>query len=266
VGSLGVIVVAFLCQHPSYYPLTTFFMISAFGGYRERLHGHNYTIGVRLLGSRKIANDGYVVDFGNIKTVTRKVCKELNEHFLCPMLSDVIEIKVAAPSSDTKQTVTLTCQDGSTFAFPKDDCAMLPIVHTTAEELAIYLWSRILEGLDADYLLQRGIHTMEVVVAEAVGQEATFRLEIPEEGLKDTVLDVRAFIMEGKVKPMPCPSAALTKTQPSVCVGKCESCQHALSSKLQRLAEALNTDNHLKEKKEITMKDLEDILAGTESP
>ena len=49
----------------------------AFQGYRERLHGHNYQVGVRILGSRKISADGYVVDFGDIKTVTRKICKEL---------------------------------------------------------------------------------------------------------------------------------------------------------------------------------------------
>ena len=51
----------------------------AFKGFRERMHGHNYQVSVRLLGSRKIGSDGYVVDFGDIKAVTKKVCKDLNE-------------------------------------------------------------------------------------------------------------------------------------------------------------------------------------------
>jgi 6-pyruvoyltetrahydropterin/6-carboxytetrahydropterin synthase len=179
----------------------------AFEGYRERLHGHNYKVGVRLLGSRKVAHDGYVVDFGDVKKATRKVCKELNEHFLCPTLSNVLTISERKDDN----SVSLICQDGSSFVFPKDDCAMLPIVHATAEELAVYLWSRILDGLQgSSYLRRRGIHTMEVVVAEAVGQEAVFRLEIPEDDETDTsspALNVADFVQMGTVSPpAPCPS------------------------------------------------------------
>lgn len=170
----------------------------AYEGFRERLHGHNYRAGVRLYGSRKICSDGYVIDFGNIKKVTRKVCKELNELFLCPMYSDVIDV------SEVDGQVYLSCQDGSHFSFPAADCALLPIVHSTAEELAIYLWSKILHELNAKWLLERGVHTLEVVVAEAPSQEATFRLEIPKDGLGDKMLDVRTFIKEGKLRPMPC--------------------------------------------------------------
>lgn len=127
-----------------------------------------------MLGSRQVCHDGYVVDFGDIKRVTRSVCKQLNELFLCPMLSNVLDI------SQNDTSVTLKCHvDGTTFVFPKADCAMLPIVHATAEELAVYLWSRILEGLSATYLKERGVHTMEVIVAEAVGQEAVFRSVLP---------------------------------------------------------------------------------------
>lgn len=37
----------------------------------------------------------------------------------------------------------MTCEDGARFLLPRGDCAMLPIVHSTAEELAQYLWHRI---------------------------------------------------------------------------------------------------------------------------
>ena len=206
----------------------------AFQGYRERLHGHNYKCGVRLYGSRTIAHDGYVVDFGDVKKAVRVVCKQLNEHFICPTLSDVMDIVVTANTTETSnegddnaatnvhnsnsnnkhddkaaspstENVTLTCQDGSVFQFPMDDCAMLPIVHATAEELAIYLWSRILAGLDAQKLLRRGVHTMEIIVAEAVGQEAVFRLEIPDDP-SFVALDVASFIQKGEISPAPCPT------------------------------------------------------------
>ena len=82
---------------------------------------------------------------------------------------------------------------------------MLPIVHATSEELGIYLWGRIVSGLE-EFLLQRGIHTLEIIVNEAVGQQAVFRQEIPPNGLQNGTLDVKSFLMEGNVMPMPCQS------------------------------------------------------------
>lgn len=192
------------------------YIFLAFKGFRERLHGHNYKAAVRLYGSPKISHDGYVIDFGDIKKVTRKLCKELNEHFICPMYSDVIEICDGGSDGPLKKTLTLNCEDGSTFVFPKDDCAMLPIVHSTAEELAVYLWSRILRELDADFLLKRGIHTLEVIIAEAVNQEAVFRSKIPEDGNVDLDMDVRRFLMEHEVEPQPClPVTEATSKNPA---------------------------------------------------
>jgi dihydroneopterin triphosphate aldolase (PTPS-III) / 6-pyruvoyltetrahydropterin synthase len=243
----------------------------AFEGYRERLHGHNYKVGVRLLGRRQVYHDGYVVDFGDIKRATRAVCKQLNEHFLCPMLSDVLTISQTTTKTgdQNNDSVVILCQDGSQFVFPKQDCAMLPIVHATAEELAVYLWSRILEGLDASYLTERGIHTMEVIVAEAVGQEAVFRLEIPTRNDEDddenavvAPLDVAQFVRTGRgqLPARPCPSAQVkgiddiptNLTQPIDCQPQqeltlveastacCEACQQSFSAKLERIAAALN--------------------------
>ena len=44
----------------------------AFPGYRERLHGHNYTCSVRVFGPLS-EHDGYVLDFGDVKKATRRV-------------------------------------------------------------------------------------------------------------------------------------------------------------------------------------------------
>jgi dihydroneopterin triphosphate aldolase (PTPS-III) / 6-pyruvoyltetrahydropterin synthase len=262
----------------------------AFEGYRERLHGHNYKVGVRLLGSRKIYQDGYVVDFGDIKRATRAVCKQLNEHFLCPMLSDVLTISetttTTTDDNNHNHNIVILCQDGSQFVFPKEDCAMLPIVHATAEELAVYLWSRILEGLNASYLTERGIHTMEVIVAEAVGQEAVFRLEVPASNDDDgdavvAQLDVAQFIRTGDIQPArPCPSALIAGsdyippnlTRPIHCQPQqqptsaaattpafCKACQQSFSVQLQRIVAALNQNKASINLETITANDLQQL-------
>jgi 6-pyruvoyl-tetrahydropterin synthase len=222
----------------------------AFSGFRERLHGHNYQVGVRLLGQRQIGADGYVIDFGNVKAVCKAVCKKLNEHFICPIHSDVLKITENA----NDKSVRIECEDGTFFVFPAKDCAMLPLVHATAEELSIYLWAELIKGLNADYLIKRGIHTMEITVAEAPGQEATFRLEIPPSTDTEFSLDVRAFIVGGDIIPMPC----LTDKPKKECCPDCQTSKKALSDQLVQLAQALNDGGAQQET--ITAETLEALL------
>jgi 6-pyruvoyltetrahydropterin/6-carboxytetrahydropterin synthase len=220
----------------------------AFAGYRERLHGHNYRVSIRLQGSHKIGADGYVLDFGSIKKVTSAVCKELNEHFLCPLHSDVLDIS----HLHNNTIVRVDCAvDGTYFEFPRADCAMLPIVHATTEELAIYLWSVILDRLGYAYLRQRGITSLEVTVAEAPGQEATFRRVVPDHPV---TLDVRSFVQTGLVVPMPCldldadtaPKAAteVAAPAPHVCG---TSCTRLDATVLAHLTKAMKEQGLLKE-------------------
>jgi 6-pyruvoyl-tetrahydropterin synthase len=262
----------------------------AYKGFRERLHGHNYKVAVRLLGSRKIGPDGYVLDFGCVKAVTKKICKGLNEHFLCPMRSDVMGIAVKDDESCRNGgTISLTCEDGSVFVFPKKDCALLPIVHATTEELAIYLWGEILGALNSDYLLKRGMHTMEVTVAEAVGQEALFRHAIPDSAVSKedvkALSDVGSYIQNGDIVPMPCPtsteaahgsaasaSAAAAGPPPEKkqkrtdgCDDGCKDCQAKLSAKLQQLAKAINAGTLGGSGSKVEAKDLEDLLSKSET-
>ncbi|KAG6962801.1 hypothetical protein JG688_00008438 [Phytophthora aleatoria] len=61
----------------------------AYKGFREKLHGHNYRLAVTITG--QVGSDGYVVDFGEIKRISRVICKDLNESFLVPMKSDALK-------------------------------------------------------------------------------------------------------------------------------------------------------------------------------
>jgi hypothetical protein len=199
------------------------------------------------------------LDFGDIKAVTKKVCKDLNEHFICPTLSDAIDITVEGNQEERQQqNVKLVCEDGAMFLFPLVDCSMLPIVHATTEEIAIYLWGKILQGLDGALLRKRGIHTMEVTVAEAVGQEATFRYEIPVDVPSDFLLDVRDFIENGDIIPKPCfPTAKGAKP----CDGSCKASKNIFSAQLEKLAESINQGSLQNRADTLTGKDLEDMMA-----
>lgn len=140
----------------------------AYPGFRERLHGHNYRVAVRIEGER--GADGYVVDFGDIKKAARAVCSRMNERVIVPMNSDCLDIEVADGQ------VQLRSEDGSRFSFPEADCVCLPIAHSSAEELAEYICSQLVEALDL--LASRDVHTLEVAVAEAPNQEARFRAQL----------------------------------------------------------------------------------------
>lgn len=108
-------------------------------GFRERMHGHNYQISVKVTGSDVLSEDGYLIDFGDIKKVARSLCKSMNEYFICPMKSDVMTI------TEEGTQLCMTCEDGAKFSLPKSDCLMLPLVHSSAEEISHYLWIEIVK-------------------------------------------------------------------------------------------------------------------------
>ena len=107
----------------------------AYPGFRERLHGHNYQVTVRIEGD--LGPDGYMIDFGLVKQATKRVCDALDEYTLLPEQSDCLRI------TEQGESVEAVYEDGSRFVFPKSDVMLLPIVHTSAEELARYVAGQV---------------------------------------------------------------------------------------------------------------------------
>ncbi|HZR82606.1 MAG TPA: 6-carboxytetrahydropterin synthase [Candidatus Binatia bacterium] len=136
----------------------------AYRGFRERLHGHNYQVTVRVEG--ELGADGYVVDFGVVKRATKRVCEALDEYTILPAASDCLSIV------ETGDSVEVTYEDGTRFVLPRSDVVLLPIVHSSAEELARYVAGRVREELLADGA--RPWTRLEVSVSETHGQAATF--------------------------------------------------------------------------------------------
>src|SRR6266404_557280 len=113
----------------------------AYPGFREPLHGHNYQVGVYLEGN--LASTGYVIDFGLIKKLTKEIVDRLDERTIIPANSNCL--KIDGPK-DGK--VRIRYEDDE-FIFPANDVCLLPIVHSSAEELARYIWNQLTEALTA---------------------------------------------------------------------------------------------------------------------
>ena len=142
----------------------------AYPGFREPLHGHNYQIGVRVEG--RLGPTGYVRDFGLIKRLTREIAGRLDQRTIIPTLSDCLKI-------DQIGGQLLVQYENDRFAFPLTDVALLPIIHSSAEELAQFIWHELRTALQTHDALV-GIVSLEISVAEGPGQAAIFRQAIEE--------------------------------------------------------------------------------------
>ncbi len=140
----------------------------AYPGFREPLHGHNYQVGIKVEG--RLATTGYVLDFGLVKKLTREIVAHLDEHTIIPALSDCLSIR----QQDGQLSVTY---EGDCFVFPVTDVALLPIAHSSAEELARFIWNELHSELVRHNAVSE-ISAMEVSVAEGPGQTAIYRQEI----------------------------------------------------------------------------------------
>jgi 6-pyruvoyl tetrahydropterin synthase/QueD family protein len=140
----------------------------AYPGFREPLHGHNYQVGVRVEGT--LSPTGYVLDFGLIKRLTKQIVERLDERTLIPAASDCLQIQHLEAAQISIR------YEGDEFRLPEKDVCLLPIAHSSAEELARYIWQELRQALSMQGALE-GILSLEISVAEGPGQAAIYRNE-----------------------------------------------------------------------------------------
>ena len=135
------------------------------GNICERLHGHNWRTAVELTGP--LDENRYVFDFIALRDAMQKIVNELDHRVLLPTKHRQIRVQ-----SDERE-VTATFEERR-WVFPREDCILLPVENTTAEEIAAWIATR-LRGVVA---AQSGanISTIQVEVEENFGQWAICEL------------------------------------------------------------------------------------------
>ena len=129
----------------------------------ERLHGHNYRLAAEVEGS--LDENYYLFDFIALKNIMRNLAEELDHYMMIPTKSK----RIHAEHDDRR--VRLTFGDKE-WIFPRSDCVLLPIENTTAELLAKYLTTRLLDELREKHRFVPEVARVEV--EESFGQVATY--------------------------------------------------------------------------------------------
>jgi 6-pyruvoyltetrahydropterin/6-carboxytetrahydropterin synthase len=140
----------------------------AYPGFREPLHGHNYQVGVGVEG--QLGATGYLLDFGLIKRLLKAIVDQLDERTIIPARSDCLSIHCDGPQIRVRY-------EADEFVIPAADVALLDIVHSSAEELARWIWEELVAALRNDPAVV-AIESLEISVAEGPGQAASYRQTI----------------------------------------------------------------------------------------
>jgi 6-pyruvoyltetrahydropterin/6-carboxytetrahydropterin synthase len=125
----------------------------------ETLHGHNYRVGVTIVG--ELDGHSLVYDFVSLKRLMLELLNRLDHRMLIPTGNPYLEVVLGDGEIEVRHA-------DRRFVFPETDVVVLPVPNTTAERLAEYLCDRL-----ADHLERRGVDNLrriEVEVEESIGQ------------------------------------------------------------------------------------------------
>jgi len=131
------------------------------------IHGHSYHVDVQVGGERS-GEFGFVVDFKKVKELTRDICKKLDHKLLIPLNSDEIKFKKLGESIEFSI-------GEKEYKVPAEDCKLLPLKSTSAEDMAEYFAEKLYSSLKADEAESNTrIKSVQVCVNEGIGQGAYF--------------------------------------------------------------------------------------------
>jgi 6-pyruvoyltetrahydropterin/6-carboxytetrahydropterin synthase len=134
----------------------------------EALHGHNYAVSIEVEGA--LQAEGWVTDFGVLKRIGRDICDRLDHHFLLQATGDRIDARRDG------EVWELRFRE-KRYEFPANDVFLLPIANTTAELIAEWFWSEVLDGLRGAGVAS--VRRLTIGVEEAPGQAGWFSAPVP---------------------------------------------------------------------------------------
>jgi len=137
------------------------------GNICERLHGHNWRVAVEVSGP--LDENQYVFDFIALRDATQKIVNELDHRVLLPLSHPRIHVEQQGNEVEARF-------EERRWVFPEEDCILLPVTNTTAEEIARWIADR----LESDLLTTKKhqLEKIRVDVEENFGQWARFERAI----------------------------------------------------------------------------------------
>jgi 6-pyruvoyltetrahydropterin/6-carboxytetrahydropterin synthase len=125
----------------------------------ECLHGHNYGVKAEIAGP--LDENQYVVDFIAFRDALAELVRQLDHHVLLPTTHPLIEVR----EDEVEVVVSFRTKR---WVFPREDCMLLPISNTTAEQLAWWVATRLQEIMRPK--VSTGVQWLEVGIDENHGQ------------------------------------------------------------------------------------------------
>lgn len=129
----------------------------------SRIHGHSYILHMKLEGD--IGENGMLMDFVVLKKKLRQFEDELDHAVLLPARSSEVEI---VEEGDSVHVDVL----GKKYMFPRSDVRMLPVEHTTAEEMSKAMAERMVEEIE----IPANVRSLSVGLDEERGQTAWYTI------------------------------------------------------------------------------------------
>jgi 6-pyruvoyltetrahydropterin/6-carboxytetrahydropterin synthase len=146
-------------------------------GNAERLHGHNYSVGVEC-GISKLDELGMAFEFNSLKRHIKKTADAWDEFVLIPKLNPYLKI---SSENIAKTPHTVVNFENRSYRFPHSEVIQLDVTNITSEELAksflenlIHSWLSSLEESERSILIDR-LAWVEVSIEETAGQKAAYR-------------------------------------------------------------------------------------------
>ncbi len=125
---------------------------------RERLHGHNYSVSVRIVAP--VGGNGFSADYNVYKSRIKSPCESLDEYMLLAGNSPYQDIEEAGACYRVKFAE-------EEMLFLQSDTLVLPILNATVEEFSHLLLQRLLVASEGEDLRE-----IELCVASGAGQRA----------------------------------------------------------------------------------------------
>lgn len=146
----------FSCAHMTVFP----------DGTKERLHGHNYYMGITV----ELADIAFdkMIPFGPIKAAAAALCAEWKEHTLLAAHNPHLQV---LRDGDGELEFRLC---GERYVLPRRDVLVLPVDNMTVEALAAHAADVLLDRL-APVLHREVVEAIEILVTESPGQGAVCR-------------------------------------------------------------------------------------------